>query len=218
MDPFRETETMTVNKILAVLTMTLIAPVSVLASEGAERLAELLEPLETYVADFEQQILDGSGQRLQEARGRMWLSRPGKFRWEVDAPYEQLVVSAGEEVILYDPDLEQATVQPLDQRVTHTPALLLSGSADELTGSYEVTRQQQGVSETFTLVPRNPDTLFEQLKMTFRGETLDLLQMTDSTGQRTAIAFDNVRVNEPLDDSRFTFEIPAGTDVIRETL
>ncbi|TDO06858.1 MULTISPECIES: outer membrane lipoprotein chaperone LolA [Halomonas] len=209
---------MTVNKILAVLTMTLIAPVSVLASEGAERLAELLEPLETYVADFEQQILDGSGQRLQEARGRMWLSRPGKFRWEVDAPYEQLVVSAGEEVILYDPDLEQATVQPLDQRVTHTPALLLSGSADELTGSYEVTRQQQGVSETFTLVPRNPDTLFEQLKMTFRGETLDLLQMTDSTGQRTAIAFDNVRVNEPLDDSRFTFEIPAGTDVIRETL
>lgn len=217
MDPSRETETMTVKKTLAALTMTLAVPMSALASEGAERLADILEPLETYVADFEQQILDGSGQRLQEARGRMWLSRPGKFRWEVDAPYEQLVVSAGEEVTLYDPDLEQATVQALDQRVTHTPALLLSGSVDELTGSYDVTRRQQGSSETFTLVPKDPDTLFEELQMTFRGEALDLLQMTDSTGQRTAIEFDNVRMNESLDDSRFTFEIPEGTDVIRDT-
>jgi len=41
--------------------------------------------------------------------------------------------------------------------------------------------------------------------------------MTDSTGQRTAIEFDNVRMNESLDDSRFTFEIPEGTDVIRDT-
>ncbi len=208
---------MTVKKILAALTVTLAMPMSALASEGAERLANILEPLETYAADFEQQILDGSGQRLQEARGRMWLSRPGKFRWEVDAPYEQLVVSAGEDVILYDPDLKQATVQALDQRVTHTPALLLSGSADELTGSYDVTREQQGGSETFTLVPRDNDTLFEELQMTFRGEALDMLQMTDSTGQRTAIEFDNVQLNESLDDSRFTFEIPEGTDVIRDT-
>ncbi|APE31763.1 outer membrane lipoprotein carrier protein LolA [Halomonas aestuarii] len=208
---------MTMKKQLAAFAMTLAVPMSAMASEGAERLAAILEPLQTYVADFEQQILDGSGQRLQEARGRMWLSRPGKFRWEVDAPYEQLVVSGGEDVILYDPDLEQATVQPLDQRVTHTPALLLSGSADELTDSYEVTRQQQGASETFLLVPKDPDTLFEELKMTFRGEALDMLQMTDSTGQRTAIGFDNVRMNEPLDDSHFSFDIPEGTDVIRET-
>ncbi|WP_089711580.1 outer membrane lipoprotein chaperone LolA [Halomonas daqiaonensis] len=208
---------MTVKKTLAALTMTLAMPISALASEGAERLADILEPLETYVADFEQQILDGSGQRLQEASGRMWLSRPGKFRWEVNAPYEQLVVSAGEEVTLYDPDLEQATVQALDQRVTHTPALLLSGSADELTGSYDVTRRQQGSSETFILVPKDPDTLFEELRMTFRGEALNLLQMTDSTGQRTAIEFDNVRMNQPVDDSHFNFEIPEGTDVIRDT-
>lgn len=217
MDPSRETQTMTVKKTFAALTMTLAVPMSALASEGAERLADILQPLQTYVADFEQQILDGSGQRLQQASGRMWLSRPGKFRWEVDAPYSQLVVSAGEEVTLYDPDLEQATVQALDQRVTHTPALLLSGSADELTGSYDVTRRQQGTSETFTLVPKDPDTLFEELQMTFRGEALDLLQMTDSTGQRTAIEFDNVRMNEALDDGRFTFEIPEGTDVIRDT-
>ncbi|MDI5933943.1 outer membrane lipoprotein chaperone LolA [Halomonas kalidii] len=208
---------MTVKKTLAALAMTFAVPVSALASEGAERLTRMLEPLQTYEAAFEQQILDGSGERLQQARGRMWLSRPGKFRWEVDAPYQQEVVSDGEEVYLYDPDLEQVTVQALDQRVTHTPALLLSGSASELTDSYDVSRQQQGSAETFTLMPKSADTLFEELRMTFRGERLAFLQMTDSTGQETAIEFLDVQMNEAIDDSTFVFEIPDGTDVIRDT-
>ncbi|MCE9663638.1 outer membrane lipoprotein chaperone LolA [Halomonas sp. M5N1S17] len=208
---------MTVKKTLAALTMMLAMPVTALASQGAARLATMLEPLETYQASFEQQILDGSGQRLQQASGTMWLSRPGKFRWEVDAPYQQEVISDGSEVYLYDPDLEQVTVQALDQRVTHTPALLLSGSASELTENYDVTRQQQGSNESFRLVPKSPDTLFEELEMTFRGEELRGLEMTDSTGQRTAIEFRDVRMNQSIDDSRFTFEIPDGTDVIRDT-
>lgn len=192
-------------------------PLAALASDGAERLNRLLEPLQTYEARFEQRILDGSGERLQEARGQMWLSRPGKFRWEVEAPYLQEVVSDGEEVMLHDPDLEQATIQVLDQRVTHTPALLLSGSASELTDSYTVTRGQEGAAETFTLLPRDPDTLFEELKMTFRSDELTALQMTDSTGQRTAIEFRDVQTNHAIDDALFAFEIPEGTDVIRDT-
>ncbi|HSP58237.1 MAG TPA: outer membrane lipoprotein chaperone LolA [Halomonas sp.] len=208
---------MTVNKPLAVLAITFAMPLTAFASEGAERLTQMLEPLKTYEAEFEQQILDGSGQRLQEASGRMWLSRPGRFRWEVDAPYQQLVVSDGEEVIVYDPDLEQATVRELDHRVTHTPALLLSGSADELTESYDVSRSQRGDAETFTLMPRDPDTLFEELEMTFHGERLGMLQMTDSTGQQTAIEFDEIEQNADISDSRFQFDIPEGTDVIRES-
>ncbi len=126
-------------------------------------------------------------------------------------------MSNGSEVYLYDPDLEQVTVQALDQRVTHTPALLLSGSASELTANYEVSRSQQGSAETFRLVPKTADTLFEELEMTFRGEQLRGLQMTDSTGQRTAIEFLDVRANHAIDDGIFTFDIPAGTDVIRDT-
>lgn len=198
------------------MSLSLLLPTLAVADEGAERLTRLLEPLETYVADFEQVILDGSGERLQEAQGRMWLSRPGKFRWEVDAPYQQEVVSDGDEVYLYDPDLEQVTIQPLDTRVTHTPALLLSGSASELTDSYDVTYQEEGAEETFTLIPSDADTLFEELKLTFNSDQLDMLQMTDSTGQRTAIRFDNVEYNPSVEDARFDFEIPDGTDVIRE--
>ncbi|WP_275287027.1 outer membrane lipoprotein chaperone LolA [Halomonas elongata] len=208
---------MIVKTSLAAGALLALAPLSAVADEGAERLTRMLEPVKTYVADFDQEILDSGGQQLQEASGRMWLARPGRFRWEVDAPYEQIVVSNGEDVTLYDPDLQQATIQALDERVTHTPALLLSGSTDELTESYEVTRSQQGTAETFTLTPRDADTLFESLKMTFYGETLGRLQMTDSTGQRTAIEFDDAQQNVEVSDSRFSIELPEDTDVIRES-
>ena len=79
-----------------------------------------------------------------------------------------------------------------------------------------MSRQQQGASETFTLVPQANDTLFEQLKLTFYSEKLDALQMTDSTGQRTAIDFDNAQINIDIDPGQFQFQAPEGADVIRE--
>ncbi|MEA2118188.1 outer membrane lipoprotein chaperone LolA [Halovibrio sp. HP20-50] len=186
------------------------------ADDAAQRLTERLEPLESYQAAFEQQILDGSGDRLQSARGEMWLARPGMLRWEVDAPYSQTVVSDGDDVYMYDPDLEQVTVQEMDDRVTHTPALLLSGSVDELTQNYEVFHEPNGEEDVFTLVPISADTLFEELSMVFEGETLSELWMMDSTGQRTSITFSNITLNGDIATDMFDFEIPEGTDVIRE--
>ncbi|MGM0833026.1 outer membrane lipoprotein chaperone LolA [Halomonas qaidamensis] len=188
------------------------------ANDAAERLTERLDPLENYQATFEQQILDGGGERLQSARGEMWLSRPGMLRWEVEAPYSQVVVSDGEDVYLYDPDLEQVTVQAMDDRVTHTPALLLSGSANDLTASYDVFHEQQDGDDVFTLIPISADTLFEELSMVFDDQTLTELWMMDSTGQRTAITFSDITRNGSIDRSLFNFDIPDGTDVIREEL
>ncbi|MFB9867246.1 outer membrane lipoprotein chaperone LolA [Vreelandella sulfidaeris] len=188
------------------------------ADDAAERLTERLEPLENYQADFQQQILDGSGERLQSARGEMWLSRPGMLRWEVEAPYSQTVVSDGDDVYMYDPDLEQVTVQAMDDRVTHTPALLLSGSVDDLASSYEVFYEQSDAGDMFTLVPISADTLFEELSLVFEAETLTELWMMDSTGQRTAIRFSNITSNGRIDPTIFDFDIPEGTDVIREEL
>ncbi|WP_249977071.1 outer membrane lipoprotein chaperone LolA [Vreelandella olivaria] len=195
--------------------LTFAAP-AVWANEAAERLTERLDPLESYQATFEQQILGSSGERLQSARGEMWLSRPGMLRWEVEAPYSQIVVSDGADVYLYDPDLEQVTVQTMDDRVTHTPALLLSGSASDVTASYDVFYEQENGDDVFTLIPSSADTLFEELSMVFDGQTLSELWMMDSTGQRTAITFSNITHNGNIDRSLFNFDIPEGTDVIRE--
>ena len=45
---------------------------------------------------------------------------------------------------------------------------------------------------------------------------LNDMQLIDSIGQRTNILFLNVKMNEPVDDGQFTFDIPEGADVIQE--
>lgn len=183
---------------------------------SVQRLTGLLQQAETLTGRFSQLSLDGSGTQLQETSGELALQRPGQFRWHTDEPMEQLLVSDGKTVWLYDPDLEQVTIQTLDQRLTHTPALLLSGDVSSISENFEVSHKEAGEVVDFTLRPKAKDTLFDNLRLSFRGGVINDMQMIDSVGQRTNILFNGVRVNEPLAAGLFTFEIPEGTDVISE--
>lgn len=194
----------------------ILAPAQADQSASVQRLTGLLQQAETLTGRFSQLSLDGTGTQLQETSGEMALKRPGQFRWHTDEPMEQLLVSNGKKVWLYDPDLEQVTIQTLDQRLTHTPALLLSGDVSAISENFEVSHQQAGEVVDFTLKPKAKDTLFDTLRLSFRGNVINDMQMVDGVGQRTNILFQGVELNKPLKADLFTFEIPEGTDVISE--
>lgn len=193
-----------------------LAPAQADQSASVQRLTGLLQQAETLTGRFSQLSLDGTGTQLQETSGEMALKRPGQFRWHTDEPMEQLLVSNGKKVWLYDPDLEQVTIQTLDQRLTHTPALLLSGDVSAISENFEVSHQQAGEVVDFTLKPKAKDTLFDNLRLSFRGGVINDMQLIDSVGQRTNILFMGVKLNQPLKADLFTFEIPEGADVISE--
>ncbi|MEH6485292.1 MULTISPECIES: outer membrane lipoprotein chaperone LolA [Pseudomonas] len=183
---------------------------------SVQRLTQLLNQAQTISARFSQLTLDGGGTQLQETAGELSLKRPGLFRWHTDAPQEQLLVSNGTKVWLYDPDLEQVTIQTLDQRLTHTPALLLSGDVSKISENFEITSKEAGNVVDFTLKPKAKDSLFDNLRLSFRDKVLNDMQLVDSIGQRTNILFLGVKMNPPINDSEFNFEIPPGADVIQE--
>lgn len=183
---------------------------------SVQRLTELLGQARTLSGRFSQLTLDGSGTQLQEASGEMALKRPGLLRWHTDAPMEQLLVSNGRKVWLYDPDLEQVTIQALDQRMTHTPALLLSGDVSKIRENFSISHQEGGSVVDFILKPKARDTLFDTLRLSFRDGVINDMQLIDSIGQRTNILFLGVKLNQPLDDAQFDFQAPPGADVIEE--
>ncbi|WP_349617127.1 outer membrane lipoprotein chaperone LolA [Azotobacter salinestris] len=181
-----------------------------------QRLTQLLDRAQTLTARFSQLTLDGSGTQLQETSGEMALKRPGLFRWHTDAPQEQLLVSNGKTVWLYDPDLEQVTIRSLDQRLTHTPALLLSGDISKIGENFEITHKEAGGVVDFILKPKAKDTLFDNLRLSFREGVVNDMQLIDGVGQRTNILFFGVKMNQSLDTAQFDFKVPEGTDVIQE--
>lgn len=185
-------------------------------SVSVQRLSELLGKAQTLSGRFSQLSLDSSGTRLQESTGEMSLKRPGQFRWHTDKPMEQLLVSNGEKIWLYDPDLEQVTIRKLDKRLTHTPALLLSGSLASINENFEVSHREVGEIADFTLKPKGKDSLFGSLRLSFRDGLINDMQLVDNVGQRTNIQFSGVKLNPPLSADLFVFEPPAGADVIAE--
>ena len=126
------------------------------------------------------------------------------------------MVSDGAKVTLWDPDLEQATIKKLDQRLTQTPALLLSGDVSKISQSFDITSKEQGEVMDFVLKPKTKDTLFDSLSLSFRKGLVNNMRLIDSVGQRTDILFNGVKVNQPVPASKFQFDVPKGADVIQE--
>ena len=185
-------------------------------AQDVTRLSQLLEKSKTITANFSQLTLDGSGTQLQETKGEMSVQRPGLFYWHTEAPQEQTMISDGQKVTLWDPDLEQATIKKLDQRLTQTPALLLSGDVSKISESFDISSKQAGEVMEFTLKPKTKDTLFDSLNLSFRNGMINNMRLMDSVGQRTDIVFSGVKANEPIPASKFKFVIPKGADVIQE--
>ena len=95
---------------------------------SADPLKSFLTQTTTAKARFAQMVLDRNMKVLQQATGTMAFSRPGKFRWEYQKPYEQTIVGDGERLWIYDKDLNQVTVRKLDRALGASPAALLAGS------------------------------------------------------------------------------------------
>ncbi len=151
----------------------------------------------------------------QTFAGLMQVKRPGQFRWETTSPSKQLIVANGATVWIYDPDLEQAVRQKMDEQVGNTPALLLSGQASSIMKSFKVT-QPDSSRAYFVLYPKSKDGVFESLGMSFSNSAPSQMILKDSLGQKTTINFNNVKLNPTLNSGLFNFLPPKGTDVIDE--
>lgn len=203
-------------RMLLVSALTVSAIPAYAGEQDVARLTQLLEKSQTITARFSQLTLDGSGTQLQETNGEMSVKRPGLFYWHTDAPQEQVVVSDGQKVTLWDPDLEQATIKKLDPRLNQTPALLLSGDVSKINDSFDITSKQTSNVIEFTLKPKSKDTLFDTLSLSFGNGVINNMRLVDSVGQRTDILFSGVKANQPVPASKFKFDIPKGADVIQE--
>jgi outer membrane lipoprotein carrier protein len=197
------------------LLLAVLAP-GVSAAATVEGLKSLLEQTTTARARFAQMVLDKNMKKLQQATGTMQFARPGKFRWEYDKPYEQVIVSDGARVWLYDKDLNQVTVRKYDRALGTSPAALLAGSNEiEKNYRFSTVGNQDGL-DWLEAVPRTQDTAFERIRLGFGKAGLEAMELRDQFGQITVIKFSTIERNAKIPPEAFTFTPPKGADVISE--
>ena len=185
-----------------------------------DKLHQFLESTKTLRAGFTQIVVAKNGTRPQQSSGVMIFSRPGKFRWQIEKPYSQLLVSDGEKVWIYDPDLRQVTVKKVGNALGGTPAALLAGeSGGKSTLEKSFTLREAGEREGLEwveAVPKSQESGFEKLRLGFAGSDLKAMELFDNFGQTTSLYFSNLERNPVVAASLLSFKPPAGVDVISE--
>ena len=187
------------------------------AQAGAvDKLHRFLETTKTLRADFAQLVVAKNGKKPQPSSGVMMISRPGKFRWQINKPYAQLLVGDGQKVWIYDEDLRQVSVKKFDAALGSTPAALLVGG-DSLDKNFTLREagEHDGL-EWLEAIPKGTDSGFEKLQLGFAGNDLKAMELSDNFGQTTSLLFARIERNPQLAPALFHFTPPAGVDVIGE--
>jgi outer membrane lipoprotein carrier protein len=199
----------------ALLLALLWLPISAGAA-GFDLLKNFVSQTTSAKARFAQMVLDKNLKMLQQATGTMQFSRPGKFRWEYEKPYEQTIVGDGSRLWIYDKDLNQVTVRKLDRALGASPAALLAGS-NEIEQNYTLANlgNQEGL-DWLEAVPKTRDTAFERIRLGFSKGGLQAMELRDQFGQVTVIRFADLERNPKLAPETFSFTPPKGADVISE--
>jgi outer membrane lipoprotein carrier protein len=187
------------------------------SARGLATLDAFLSGVHSLSADFKQEIYAADGRLVETDTGTLSLARPNRFRWNQAAPTELVVVADGKKLWMYDVELAQVTVAPLDDAVASSPAMLLSGNRDVRDGFDVVEADTRDGLDWVKLVPKAGGADFTSLLIGFEGKSPRRLEFVDGLNQVTRVALANVVVNLDLADGVFEFRAPAGVNVLGGT-
>ncbi len=188
---------------------------AVVYASGLDQLKTFLERTHSARGIFVQSVASKSGRKPQQSAGSFMLQRPGKFRWAYEKPYPQLLVSDGEKLWSFDPDLNQVTVRKLGKALGSSPASLLAGG--DLDGSFVL--KEAGQAEGLEMVdatPKAADGTFERVRIGLRDNLPRLMEIRDNFGQTTTLLFAEFHSNPSLPKDAFKFTAPKSADVVGE--
>ena len=201
--------------LLSLLSMSL--PLAAEPTGGIAEMHAFLQDVHSLKADFVQVVLDSNLKQVKQSTGTLSIKRPDRFRWDYLKPNAEIIVADGKRLWLYDVDLQQVTVKPLNDTLAASPAVLLSGSNDvEKSFSVEDLGTKDGL-EWVSLSPKVKDTDFDNVKLGFKGEDVAVMELKDNLGNLTRIIFSKLQRNVSVADDAFRFTPPKGADVIGDT-
>ncbi len=187
--------------------------------------ATALEQFKAFVAStqsargtFTQRLVkieSGTAKASNKSSGTFIFSRPGKFIWTYQKPYEQLLQADGQKLYIYDKDLNQVTIKKLGDALGSSPAAILFGSNNlEQNFTLKEGAAKDGV-EWLEAVPKAKDTTFERIGIGMKDGVPAAMELRDSFGQVSLLTFDGFEKNPAMPANQFTFSVPKGADVFQ---
>jgi len=153
----------------------------------------------------------------------LYLSKPGRMRWEYESPEAKLFLTDGKRLILYVPSenrvMESAIKESADLRA---PLAFLLGNLnfDEEFGRFETSPQLKSLEAGNTVFKAFPKRMGERLEWILfeitPEHTIRRVLAREVGGIETEFRFTGEQSNPVLAQNLFRFVPPAGAEVVRE--
>lgn len=181
-------------------------------NDANSSLFKLLTNLKNMHAKFRQSLINPQQGIKETSTGELWVSKPSFFKWQVQSPQKQMLLSNGQKLWNYDEDLEQVTISEVPKNISQAPYLLL------LTGDSKVLQKLFSISQngehTYRLTPKvNDQSLIKYIDITFAGNTPKSMLIQTEVGQSTHIEFYNISTAK-IPTKTYDFTPPKGVDVL----
>jgi outer membrane lipoprotein-sorting protein len=167
----------------------------------AERASAAINQITTLKARFLQ--VDPYG---NEARGDVWLERPGRVRFEYDAPAPTLIIADGATVAHIDLELETADRAPIRRTPLHP---LLKADVNLVR---DLSLSDAMIEGGLAMITARDDAgeMDGAVTLVFDAATYDLVgwSVEDALGQITRVRLENVEKGTPIAPAQFIIREP----------
>ena len=137
--------------------------------------------------------------------GEIYIKRPGRVRFEYNAPDNSLVIAGGGSVAIFDP---RSNTGPERYPLNQTPLSIILARDVDLTRARMVTgHTSDGTTTTVTAQdPDNPQ--YGNIQLVFTANPIELRQwiITDDAGSRTTVILNNLQSGVQVRDALFNIQ------------
>lgn len=190
---------------------------SVSFAAATDDLGRFLKTVTSAQGSFEQKVFTREGENKDAAgSGDFAFLRPGKFRWHYDAPFEELIVTDGKTLWLYDKELAQVTEKALTGAIPASPASLLFGAQDFRKDFNVQNLPSKDGLDWLKATPKDETSAFPEVTIGFKNGLPQKMTLKDNFGQETRLVFSDFKTNVNLIASDFRFQAPKGVEVLKD--
>ena len=182
-------------------------------ADSLDNLSNLLKPYRAFSADFKQTTLNQGGEAISQMTGELAIAGEAMFYWRTNSPFAQVIVADGDELWVFDEDLYQVQVRPIDEELRSSPAAILSGKVETLDLLFTIKEDQDGDIAVYRLEPKAMDEVTKQIVLSFDGSHLVDLTIKDALGNQSLVTLMKVNLGQP-ESNIFQFTPPEGADII----
>ena len=170
-------------------------------------------------ADFTQETTFQGFTTSHRFKGKLYLKKPDKMRWDYQSPSKQQIFLEGESFTYYIPEHQQVVISRLSQLTSQEIPIHLLATLSTLEKDYDVQWEEEpnGVSGPYRLrlIPKMAtEATFVIVEINSKTHYIDQMKVISPNGNRSVFSFFNIQVNQQTPDSLFTFNIPKGVEIV----